>query len=310
MMVLGGSASLTLAQDIGERLGSESTPLMVERFPDGEMHVEITASVRGKDTYIVQATTPPVEGNLLELLFAADACRRAGSARITAVVPYFGYARQDRRANGREPIAARLIADILSNSGIERIVAVDLHGTAMEGFFSVPLEHLTAVPTLAVLARASLPSESILLAPDLGAAKLAELYAGILHLPVAIVHKARLSGSEVSVRTITGDVAGRALVIVDDMISSGGTVEAAARAALDAGARNDVLVITSHALLVGPAVQRLGALPLRGLIVSDTVPAVPGMALPVQVASVAPLLADAVGRLHHDESLADLILHR
>ena len=310
MIVLGGSASMSLARDIAAYMRADFAAVLLERFPDGEMHVEVNASLRGKDTFIVQATTPPAEQRLMELLLVIDACRRAGASRITVVTPYFGYARQDRRANGREAIAARLIADLLATAGAQRIVAVDLHSPVLEGFFSMPLEHLTAAPILAAMASSLAPRESVILAPDLGAAKLAEVYARLLSLPVAIVHKERVSGSEVSVRTITGEVAGRALVVVDDMISSGGTVDAAVRAALRAGARAEVLIITSHALLVGPAIQRLEALPVLAFVTSDTVPPGAAVAPASHIATVAPLLADAINRLHSGKSLSDLLVHR
>ena len=266
--------------------------------------------MRGRDVYLLQPTSPPVDEHLLELLFLADACRRAGAARSTAVIPYLGYARQDRRARGREPVGARVVADMLGAAGISRVVAVELHSPALEGFFALPLEHLSAVPVLAEAARPWMTGNGVVVAPDLGAAKLADRYARILDLPVAIVHKTRLSGDEVSVHRITGEVRDRAPLIVDDMISTGGTIEVAIKALREAGCAPDITVVASHGLFVGPARQRLSTVAAQRYIVTDSVPGAVGTTLPVQVVSVSGLLAEAIRRLHDDRSLGELIAHR
>jgi ribose-phosphate pyrophosphokinase len=310
LLVLAGAANQPLAQAIATSLGVSLGSCDIEPFPDGELRVEIHESVRGHDVYLLQPTAPPVERHLLTLLLLADACRRAGASRVTAVVPYFGYARQDRRAVGREPVAARLVADLMQTSGIDRVVAVDLHSAAIEGFFANPVEHLTAVPILIDSLRSMRDEDGVVVAPDLGAAKLADRYAGELGLPSAVVHKTRLSGETVSVRRITGDVRNRTPLIVDDMISTGGTIEAAARAALENGSRPVVDVVATHGLLVGPAVERLRALPIRHMVVTDTLRQDRAMPMPLEVVSVAPLLADAIDRLHRDQSLSELVAHR
>jgi ribose-phosphate pyrophosphokinase len=214
--------------------------------------------------YVIQATSPPVDTHLLELLFLADACRRAGAAQITAMVPYFGYARQDRRARGREAVGARLVAELLGSSGLHRLVAVDLHTVALEGVFPIPLEHLSAVPLLVEAVRPWVTDNTVIVTPDLGAVKLAERYATALQRPLAIVHKTRLSGADVRVERIVGEVHGRVPIIVDDMISTGGTIAAASQALLAAGCAPPVMVVTTHGLLVGPAVERLRSIPLHG----------------------------------------------
>jgi len=309
LTLLSGCANLSLAERIAQTLGVRLGVVSLHRFPDGELQVAVRDSLRGHDVYLVQPTTPPFEAHFLELLLLADACRRAGAARLTAVVPYFGYARQDRRAGGREPVGARLIADLLWSGGIQRLIAVDLHSPTLEGFFSFPLEHLTAVPALAEAVGTGI-GERVVVGPDLGAARLADRYGRALNLPVALVHKTRITGEEVMVRGITGDVRGRAPVIVDDMISTGATIAAAVAALREAGCRPEVTVVASHALLVGSAPARLRALALERLIVTDSVAMpTPSAELPLHVVSVAPLVAETIGRLHDDRSLADLLVH-
>jgi ribose-phosphate pyrophosphokinase len=307
LTILTGSANLALAQAVAQSLGATLGACDLQRFPDGELHVALQQSVRGDDVYLIQPTSPPAEAHLLELLFLADACRRSGVARLTAVLPYFGYARQDRRANVGEALGGRIIADLLATSGLHRIVAVDLHTAAIEGFFAIPLEHLSAVPVLAEAARSDVNEKTIVVAPDLGAVKRAARYASLLDRPVAIVHKIRVSGEAVTVTGITGDVRGCAPLIVDDMISTGGTIEAAVKALLAAGCLPDVTVVASHALLVGPAASRFQSLPIHRLIVSDSLVVPSGFPIPTQIVSLSPILANAILRLHRDESLGDLV---
>jgi len=307
-LILSGSANLPLAEAVAAKIGVRLGKRELYRFPDGELHVEIQDSVRGRDVYLIQSTSPPAEERLLELLLLADACRRGGAERLTAVIPYFGYARQDRRAKGREAVGGRLVADLIEAGGLHRVIAVDLHTPAVEGFFTVPMEHLTAVPFLADAIRPPPPAPAVIVAPDLGAVKLAGRYATLLNLPVAIVHKTRISGTEVTTSGITGEVRGCTPIIVDDMISTGGTIEAAVRALLAAGCSPHVTVVASHGLFVGPAVARLRGLPIQQLLVTDSV-TTPEFLLPIRLLSVCPLLAEAVTRLHDNRSLTDLLAH-
>jgi ribose-phosphate pyrophosphokinase len=309
--VVAGSGNPALADAMADRLGAAVCRSVLKRFPDSELYAEIEETVRGSDVYLVQPTGPPVDGNLMELLFLADACRRAGAARLTAVVPYFGYARQDRRARGREAVGGRLIADLLNIVRFERIVAVDLHTASLEGFFSFPLEHLSAVPLLTNEIEELIGTESVIVAPDLGAVKLAESYGELLRRPIAIVHKTRLSGEAVKVRGIVGQVSGRAPVIVDDMISTGATIEAAGVALIAAGSLPEITVVATHALLVGPAVTRLSLLPVKRIVVSDSLPVSKHRgSLPLQIVSLAPMLAETVTRLNLGEAMTDLLNHR
>jgi ribose-phosphate pyrophosphokinase len=301
LQLIAGTANESLAQEVAGRVGVVLSTLTIERFPDEESYVRIDTGCRGNDVYILESTSPPADRHLIDLLLMADAAHRAGAVRITAVVPYFGYARQDRRGSPGEPVAARVVADMLGASPIDRVVSVDLHTPAIEGFLSVPLEALTAVPLLAEnVAKLSVASP-VIVAPDLGAVKLAERYASLLDAPVAVVHKARVSGSMVRVTRITGDVTRRAPIIVDDMISTGGTIEAATASVLGAGCLADVTVVATHGLFVGSGHERLRKLPLRRIVVTDSVPLVIPSGLPMEVVSLAPLLARTIEELHSDQ---------
>src|SRR5919112_2293470 len=250
--IFAGSANEPLAEAVAARLDLHLGSREVHVFPDGELQAELRESVRGEDIYFVQPTSPPAEKHLLELLLLADASYRAGAARLTAVIPYFGYARQDRRASGREAVGARLVAGLLESGGLfERVVAVDLHTAAIERFFGILLEHLSAMPMLVESIRPHAGTDAVVVAPDMGAAELAGRYAESLELPVAIVHKARLGGSEVSAGSITGEVRGRMPIIVDDIIDTGGTTRAAVEAVLEAGWEPQVTAVASHGLFVG-----------------------------------------------------------
>jgi ribose-phosphate pyrophosphokinase len=305
MTVFAGPASPRLGAEVCEIL--RLTPAVYEcrRFPDGEILIDVQESVRGRDVFLIQATSPPVEEHLMELLLLADACRRAGAGRLTAVVPYFGYARQDRRS-GRRPLGARVAASALSTGGFDRIMLIDAHTPAIEGFFEIPIDHLTAVPLLARATAPAIREKSVVVAPDLGAVKLAREYARILRTPMAFVHKSRLDGEEVEAHGVIGDVHGRHPIVVDDMLSTGGTIEAAVGALREAGALEPTTVTVTHALVVGRAREILERLPLARLIATNTVSRTTRPVPHLEITSVASLLATAIRRNHRDESLADL----
>ena len=305
--IVAGSANRALAGAVADALGVGPVPGEVDRFPDGELR-PVIGHVRGEDAYVIQPTGPPVGDNLVELLLLLDACRRGGAARITAVVPYFGYARQDRRGRAGEPVGARVVADAVAAAGADRLVVVDPHTAALEAACGVPVEMLSAVPVLAAaLAALPVPGDAVLVAPDLGAVKLAERYAATVRRPVAVVRKTRVTGTTVYAQELVGDIEGRPTVIVDDMISTGGTIEAAVRAVLTRGGAPAIAVAATHGLLVGDALDRLARLPIRRLLVTDTFsrPAPPRP--PLRYESVAALLATAIGRLNRDEPLDDLV---
>jgi ribose-phosphate pyrophosphokinase len=309
--ILSGSANYGLAEKIAKNLGVELAPRILERFPDGELHIEVRRSVRGCDVYLVQPTCPSVDEHFFELFLLADACRRAGAAHLTAVIPYFGYARQDQRSRGREPVSIRLVADLINASGLQRVVVVDFHSHVVESAFAIPVEHVSAVSILAEAVRSSVHKDAIVVSPDIGAVKMAERYAKLLDLSVAIIHKSRISGAEVSVQRIVGDVRGREVLVVDDMISTGATIEKAIKALLEAGCSpSAVKVLASHALLVGPAAERLGKLPIEKIYVSDSVPAPDRFPLPLQISSLDSLLAETIQRLHRLESLGGVLAHQ
>jgi ribose-phosphate pyrophosphokinase len=309
MTLFTGSANPLLARAVSDQLRWPLAACRLERFPDGELHIEVHETVRARRVFILQPTSPPVETHLFEILMLADACRRAGARECIAVMPYFGYARQDRRATGREPIGARIAADALGRGGIDRVVVLDLHSRATEGFFGMPPEHLSATGLLVKAIQQDARNQGVIVAPDLGAVPMANRYSQFLELPVATVFKTRISGTEVKVQQLVGDVRDRRPFIVDDMISTGGTVAAAVRALLAAGCRPDITVVATHGVFTPEAAETLQGLPVGRVMTTDTVTPKAGLPLPIEIVSVAPLLADAITRLDKDESLGDLILH-
>jgi ribose-phosphate pyrophosphokinase len=295
-LVISGTAHPALSAALAKAAGLVQLACPIARFPDGELDVEVPAAVRGQAVYLCQPLHAAVGESLLELALLADAARRGGATQVTAVIPYLGYARQDRRERGREALGARVVAELLGASRIDRLVCVDLHSRAVEGCFPWPVEHASGVP-LMVEKLKDLPRDSVVVSPDLGAVKRAEGVARPLGLPVAVVHKQRLSGENVSARGVVGEVRGKHAVVVDDMISTAGTLEAAVHAVIEAGAQKSVTVVATHGLFVGPAARRLAALPLERVLVTDTLPtpALPGV--PLEVVGIAPALAEVVRRL-------------
>ena len=300
-----GSGTEALASAVAAQLGTELTPCEVERFPDGELRPAV-AEVRGDDVFVLRSTGPPVNEHVVELLLLLDACRRAGADRITAVVPYFGYARQDRRGKPGEAVGSRVLADAVASCGADRLLVVDPHTAALEAVSSIPCDMLTAARVVADAVRPSIPEGAVIVAPDLGATKLAERYASLLgHRPVAVVRKTRVSGEEVQAHELVGQVRGRTAVIVDDMISTGRTIEAAMRVLESHGAAPAPTVVATHGPLVAGAIDRIARLDVRGVYLTDTLPVAEAETL--HVCTVSALLADAIDRLTHDRPLDDLL---
>lgn len=296
-VLLAGSSHPALAKQVGAALQLPLGRCDIERFPDGELNIQLHEPVRGAEVFLLQSLHAPVGEHLLELALISDACQRLGASSVTAVVPYLGYARQDRRVTGKEPLGSRVVADLIAAGRVDRVVCLDLHSRAVEGCFPRPVEHADAVPLLIAHVKANLVLPAVVVSPDLGAVKRAEAFARPLGLPVAVVHKQRISGAEVKAMGVVGDVAGRHVIIVDDMISTGGTLVAAVQTVLEHGARSPVTVVASHGLFVGPAQERLAALPLARVVVTDSVPFIGKALFPLEVVSAAPALADVIRRL-------------
>lgn len=306
LRILSGTANPSLAAAVARELGIQVTPCKVERFPDGELRPTV-GSVRDDDVYVVQSTGPPVNDHLVELLLLLDACQRGGAGRITAVMPYMGYGRQDRRKAPGDSVGAHVAARTIALCGTSRVIVVDPHSASVETMFDVPVERLTAVPVLAGALHGAIPEDAVVVSPDLGAVKLAEHYGELLDRKAAIVRKTRQSGSEVQAEEVIGEVAGKPAIIVDDMITTGSTVVAAARALLERGARRGVVVAATHGVLVQPDIDELATLPTTRLLVTDSLTPPDASPVPLEVVSIAPLLADAISRLHWQRPLDDLM---
>ena len=303
-----GSGSRPLAAAVERETGLCFAACTTERFPDGEVFVRLDEPVRGREVILLAATSPPVNDHLVELLAITDACRRADAARIVAIMPYFGYARSDRRDGRRTPIMASLVAELVERAGVDHVITVDVHTPAVEGFFRIPVDNLTAVPLLVAALRTRISADAVVVAPDLGAIRLANRYATKLDLPVAVCNKRRIGGSEVIIGRVTGDVAGRHCIIIDDMISTGGTIVESVRALDEAGALPHALVVATHAVLATDALEKIAAAGVRELVVTDSIEPRAEVAarLRPDVVSIAPLIATAIRRLLEGGSLREL----
>jgi ribose-phosphate pyrophosphokinase len=306
MKVFSGTANRPLAERICEHLNIRLGEANVSRFPDGEVRVKIEEDVRGADVFVVQPTCPPVNDNLMELVLLIDAFKRASAERITAVVPYFGYARQDRKDEGRVPISAKLVSNMIVGAGASRVLALDLHAAQVQGFFDIPVDHLYASPVLTRYFRRLDIKDLVVVAPDVGSSRLARGYAKRLEAGLAIVDKRRVSDRVTEVMSVIGDVKGRGVLMIDDMISTGSSITQAAKTVRDLGAK-EVYLAATHALLCGNAMGLLDAAPVEAIVVTDTIPLPEQKQRPnLRVLSVARLLGEAVLRIHHAESVSRL----
>lgn len=308
---ISGTANRALAEAISRVLGMPLGRCSISRFPDGEISVRIEEPVRGREVFLVQPTSPPVNDNLLELLALADACRRASAEKITAVVPYFGYARSDKRHCRREPITASMVAVLLEAVGISHVVMVDLHSSQIACFFPRAVDNLTAVPVICGFLRSRLPSEAVVVSPDEGRVRTAIEYARRLGTSIAIIHKERRSGTETHVVKVVGEVRGRGCVIIDDMISTGGTVIGTAEALLGAGARPEITIAATHGLLLDGAREKLSHEAVAPVVVTDTIRIGEELSLwpQLRIVSVAPLIGAAIQRFMEDGSITPLFRH-
>ena len=306
--LVSGKTHPGLAEEIASCLGVTLSETNIRRFADGEIHCRFDASMRGADMFIVQTHAGPVNDSIMEQLIMVDAAKRASAHRITAVCPYYGYSRQDRKATGREPITAKLVADLLSAAGVDRVVSVDLHSGQIQGFFDVPVDHLTAAPVLLDYLRQYGASDLVVIAPDAGRVKVAERYSQLLDTDLALVHKRHPRGTynEVEAMDVVGNVKGRPCVIIDDLIDTAGTVCAAAYRLVEAGA-TDVWAMATHALLSDPALDRLNASPISRVIVTNTLPLPVYLRIPkLEVLSIAKIVADAIHAVFEDTSVSEI----
>ncbi|MGB9866609.1 MAG: ribose-phosphate diphosphokinase [Bacillota bacterium] len=308
LQLFAGNANRSLAQDIASNLGIQLGDMEVGRFSNGEIKVVINENVRGSDTFLIQPTCQPVNDNLMEALIIIDALRRASAKRITAVVPYYGYGRQDRKTRGREPISAKLVANLFTVAGVDRMLTVDLHAGQIQGFFDIPLDNLSGIPILAdYLVRKGITGpDVIVVSPDLGGAARARDMAHRLNCSVALVDKRRPEPNVAEVMNIIGKVDGKVAVLVDDMIDTAGTICEATNALLERGAV-EVYACGTHPVFSGPALERIEKSALREVVVTDTIPVDQSkVGSKVKVLSLAPLLAEAIIRIHEDLSVSKL----
>ena len=307
LKIFSGSAHPELARSIADYVGTPLGEAQVKSFPDGETSVRFMENIRGRDVFIVQPTCPPVNHNLMELLILADAARRASAARITAVMPFFGYARQDRKDRPRVPITAKLVANLIAAAGVNRVLTVDLHAQQIQGFFDIPVDHLYAQPVFLRHLRTQDMDPLVVVAPDVGGIKVANAYARALHVQLATVAKNRKSDTEVESAYLIGEVADRNVLLVDDLTTTAGTITAAARLCKEHGARS-VRAAVTHAVLTDMAVERLRGSVIEELITTDSIPTRKAelQSCRMTVLSIAALLGEGIKRIHGDESVSGL----
>jgi ribose-phosphate pyrophosphokinase len=309
LLVFSGTAHPDLGEKICEYLGIAPGEAHVGRFPDGEINVKVTCDVRGADCFIVQPTCAPVNDNLMELLILIDCLKRASARRVTAVIPYFGYARQDRKDEGRVPITAKLVANLIERAGAHRVLTVDLHAAQIQGFFDIPVDHLNASPVMVKYFREKQIPDLVVASPDLGSSKMAWSYAKKLNGRLAMVEKRRVSPEETHVVFVIGEVEGKNVILTDDMVATGGSIAEAARVLKEKGAR-DIYICATHAVMAGNAVERLRQAPAKEIVVTDTIPlrGKTGGDPRYRVVTVSTLLGEAMRRIHNNESVSSLFV--
>ncbi len=306
LRIFTGRANRELAEKVCTHMGLPLGRGRTELFPDGECIVKVEEDVRGRDCYIIQPTCHPVNGNLMELFIWIDTLRRASANRVTAVIPYFGYARQDRKDEGRTPITAKLVANLLERAGADRVVSIDLHASQVQGFFDIPVDHLNAGPVLSKWFKSLKLDNWVFVSPDVGNVKRAQVYATMLGGEICIIDKRRKSGTQTEVAHIIGDVKGKNCLIVDDMITTAGTVTKAVNAVKEQGAL-DVYIAATHGVFAGPAIERLAAAPFTKIAVTNTVPITErcdAIKDRLVVLDVSNLLGEAIRRIHSNESVS------
>lgn len=306
LKIFSGNANMRLAEEIAEYLGVSVGESKVSRFSDGEIHVKINESVRGADVFVIQPTCDPVNDNIMELLIMIDALKRASARRITAVIPYYGYARQDRKARARDPITSKLLANLITASGATRVVTMDLHAGQIQGFFDIPVDHLPGVPILAEYFTSKNIDDAIVVSPDLGGVTRSRDMAERIGASIAIIDKRRPEPNVAEIMNIIGSVEGKTVVMIDDIIDTAGTIAQGAQALLERGAK-EIYACCTHGVLSGPAIERLQKSPIKEVIVTNTIPLPEHKTFDkIRVLSVAPLLGEAIIRIHEDLSVSKL----
>ncbi len=306
MNIFTGNANPKLAKEICKYLKMPLGDALVTTFSEGEIRVKINENVRGKDVFIIQPTCYPVNNNLMELLILIDSLRRASAKRITAVLPYFGYARQDRKDQPRVPITAKLVANLITTAGVDRILTVDLHAGQIQGFFDIPMDHLYAVNIFVNHIKKIKIKDIVIVSPDVGGIKMARAYAKKFEAPLAIVDKRRISGEDTEAMNILGDIKGKNLIIVDDLVATASSLVEAASALKKQGGK-DIYAAITHPVLSGPAIKRISDSVIKKLFVTNTIPVENGKKhKKIEVLSIAPLLAEAIKRIHNEESVSCL----
>jgi len=306
--LLSGNANFELAQSISRHLDTPLAKAKVQRFSDGETFCEINENVRGVDAFIIQPTCSPVNDTLMELLIMADTLRRASAEKITAVIPYYGYARQDRKVAPRTPITSKLVADLIQAAGVTRVLSVDLHAGQIQGFFNIPVDHLHAMPVmLEDYLKKNFDSSAVFVSPDAGGVERTRAYSKRLDASLAIIDKRRERANVSEVMNLIGEVKGKDCIIIDDMIDTAGTLTNAAKALQEKGARK-IVACASHGVLSGPAIERIAASPLTEVVVTDSIPLSEGAkkCSKIKQVSIAPLLGEAIKRIHSSDSVSSL----
>jgi ribose-phosphate pyrophosphokinase len=304
-----GNANRPLALKVSEYYGMPLTNTTVTTFSDGEIMVQINENIRGSDVFVIQPTCAPVNHNIMELLLIIDALKRASARRITAVIPYYGYARQDRKVQPRVPISSKLVADLITAAGAHRLITIDLHAAQIQGFFNIPVDHLYAAPVLADYIRRCNFENFVIVSPDAGGVERARSFAKRLNASLAIVDKRREAVNVAKVMHVIGDVKDKNVAILDDMIDTAGTITQAAQALKDNGAKK-VYAVCSHAVLSGPAIERINNSVIEEVITTDTIPLDSKLEAckKIKVLSIAPLLAEAIKRIHEETSVSSLFI--
>lgn len=306
--IFAGNSNIELAEEIAAKIGLPLGASNVGRFSDGEIAISINEVVRGSDVFIVQSTCTPVNDNLVELLILIDALRRASAGRITAVMPYFGYARQDRKAKARDPISAKLVANLITTAGADRVLTMDLHASQLQGFFDIPLDHLLGAPILAkyIQEKFGNTEDLVVVSPDVGSVSRSRKFAEKLEAPLAIIDKRRPKANVCEIMNIIGDVRGKRAILVDDIIDTAGTIVSAANALADIGA-SEVYACCTHGVLSGPAIERIKNSPIKELVTLNTIPLPKEKRIDkITVLSVADVFAEAIERIYGDISISTL----